>query len=115
MIITKIYYLRCGLLDHQELMGHRLGGKGLCQGQKERQKRISHKIISIGYRGVKMCGVGNEIVHVKCGKQGGTTSATSATTATTASASTTSAATPAPTTPGGDDPVGPDYYDEYYG
>lgn len=59
-----------------------------------------------------MCGVGNEIVHVKCGKQGGTTSATSDTTA---SASTTTAATPATTSPGGDYPVGPDYYDEYYG
>jgi len=64
-------------------------------------------------RGVKMCGVGNEIVHVKCGKQGGTTSATSATTS--ASAATTTAATPATTTPGGGDYPGPDYYDEYYG
>ena len=35
-------------------------------------------------RGVKMCGIGNEIVHVKCGKAGGSTSATSATQATTA-------------------------------
>ena len=60
-----------------------------------------------------MCGVGNEIVHVKCGKQGGTTSATSATTS--ASAATTTAVTPATTTPGGGDYPGPDYYDEYYG
>ena len=70
-------------------------------------------LIRVYYRGVKMCGVGNEIVHVNCGKQGGTTSATSATT----SASSTSEATPTPpTTPGGGDlPDMPDYYDEYYG
>ena len=34
-----IIYRRCGLLDNQELLGHRLGGKGLYQSQKERQIR----------------------------------------------------------------------------
>ena len=45
-------------------------------------------------RGASMCGVGGTIVHMKCAKASGTTSATQATTATTA-ASTTAASTDA--------------------
>ena len=55
-------------------------------------------------RGVKMCGIGTEIVHVNCSKTDGTTSATQSTTTT---------AMPATTT-GGEDYLGPDYYDYFY-